>query len=46
MDAAMANQEVRRLKIVNAVSRAESTRPQLASAAATFALLSNPTRPG
>jgi DNA-binding transcriptional ArsR family regulator len=44
MDAAMANQKVRRAETTNAVPRAEPTRPQLTSGAATFALLSNPTR--
>jgi DNA-binding transcriptional ArsR family regulator len=44
MDAAMANQKVRRPETTPGVSRAKPTRPQLASAAATFTLLSNPTR--
>jgi DNA-binding transcriptional ArsR family regulator len=44
MDAAMANQKVRRPETANAVPRAEPTQPQLASASATFALLSNATR--
>jgi DNA-binding transcriptional ArsR family regulator len=44
MDAAMANQKVRRPETANAVPRAEPTGPQLASASATFALLSNATR--
>jgi DNA-binding transcriptional ArsR family regulator len=44
MDAAMANQKVRPPETTNAVPRAEPTRPQLTSAAATFALLSNATR--
>src|SRR6202000_1005378 len=44
MDAAMAKQKVRPPEAATAVPRAEPTRPQLASAAATFTLLSNPTR--
>src|ERR1700684_3003043 len=44
MDADMPNQKVRRPETTNAVSRTEPNRPQLASAAATFTLLSNPTR--
>src|SRR5271156_4332651 len=44
MDAAMANRKVRPSETANAVARTEPTRPQLASAAATFPLLSNPTR--
>ena len=40
----MANQKVRRPETTPGVARAEPTRPQLASAAATFTLLSNPTR--
>jgi DNA-binding transcriptional ArsR family regulator len=40
----MANQKVRRPETTPGVPRAEPTRPQLASAAATFTLLSNPTR--
>src|ERR1700735_3022456 len=44
MDAAMANQKVRRPETTPRGPRAEPTRPQLASAAATFTLLSNPTR--
>ena len=40
----MANQKVRRSETANAVTRAEPTRPQLASASATFALLGNATR--
>jgi DNA-binding transcriptional ArsR family regulator len=44
MDAAMANRKVRPPETANTVPRAEPTRPQLASAAATFTLLSNPTR--
>jgi DNA-binding transcriptional ArsR family regulator len=44
MDAAMANQKVRRLETTPGVPRAEPTPPQLASASATFALLSNATR--
>ena len=40
----MANQKVRRSETAAAVSRGEPTRPQLASASATFALLSNATR--
>jgi DNA-binding transcriptional ArsR family regulator len=44
MDAAMANQKVRRSETANAVTHTEPTRPQLASASATFALLGNATR--
>jgi DNA-binding transcriptional ArsR family regulator len=44
MDAAMPNQKVRPPETTSAVPRAEPTRPQLTSAAATFALLSNATR--
>lgn len=40
----MANRKVRPSKTTNAGPRNEPTRPQLASAAATFALLSNATR--
>ncbi len=40
----MANQKLRRSETTNAVSRAEPTRPQLASASSTFALLGNATR--
>ena len=40
----MANQKVRRPETGPAAPRTEPTRPQLASAAATFTLLSNPTR--
>jgi DNA-binding transcriptional ArsR family regulator len=44
MDAAMANRKVRRPELAAAVPRTEPSRPQLTSAAATFTLLSNPTR--
>src|ERR1700721_4810815 len=44
MDAAMANKKVRRPETTPGGPRTEPTRPQLASAAATFTLLSNPTR--
>jgi DNA-binding transcriptional ArsR family regulator len=45
MDAVMANQKVRPPETTDsAVGRAEPTAPQLASAAATFALLSSPAR--
>lgn len=40
----MANRKVRIRETANEVPRAEPTRPQLGSAAATFTLLSNPTR--
>ncbi len=40
----MANRKVRPPETAHAVPRAEPTRPQLGSAAATFTLLSNPTR--
>jgi DNA-binding transcriptional ArsR family regulator len=44
MDAAMANRNVRPPETTSTIPRDEPTRPQLASAAATFTLLSNPTR--
>jgi DNA-binding transcriptional ArsR family regulator len=44
MDAAMAKPKVRPPKTTGAMPRIEPTRPQLASAAETFTLLSNPTR--
>jgi hypothetical protein len=44
MDAAMANQKVRRPETTLGVPRAEPAGPQLASAAATFTLLSNSDR--
>src|ERR1700743_1587189 len=44
MDAAMANRNVRPPETTSAIPRAEPTPPQSASAAATFTLLSTPTR--
>jgi hypothetical protein len=44
MGAATANQKVRRPETTPVIARGEPTRPQLASTAATFTLLSNSDR--